>query len=120
MGSINRTFNRAAVTMRVQMLKSNFFKRASAIATIIVGLVAVAAPNAAQARHGNGAAIALGVLGGALVGATIASSPSPAHYVPAPSYYYAPQPYYPAPAYYAPPAYYQRSPYGYADYGYDE
>src|SRR5579883_2418146 len=61
--------------------------------------------------HGNGAAIALGILGGVIAGAAIASSQGGYYYQPAPAYY-AP------PAWYAPPAAYQPAPYGYAGYGY--
>lgn len=53
-------------------------------------------------RHNSGAAIGLGLLGGLLTGAAIASSQ--AYYAPAPTYYYQPYTYY--------------SPYGYAGYGY--
>jgi hypothetical protein len=65
----------------------------------------------AYAKHGNGAAIALGIFGGALAGAAIASSIAPGYYAAPPSYYYpyaSPQAYVavPAPAYYYAPAYY--------------
>jgi hypothetical protein len=37
-------------------------------------------PGTAYAKHGDGAAIALGIIGGALAGAAIASSTAPAYY----------------------------------------
>jgi hypothetical protein len=104
----------------------SFTKHAGAVATIAVTLTAAAAPNAAYAKHGNGAGIALGIIGGIFAGAAIASSQpgyaaAPAYYYQPPPTYYAPQPsYYYAPpeAYYSPPpAYYQPAPYGYAAYG---
>jgi hypothetical protein len=52
-------------------------------------------------HHDHGAAIALGVIGGILAGAAIASTPA-----------YAPPPYY------YPPSYYYGAPNGYAGYGY--
>ena len=55
-------------------------------------------------HHGGGAAIGLGILGGVLAGAAIASSQ--AYYAP-PAYYYP-----------APSAYYSPYYYGYAGYGY--
>jgi len=83
-------------------------------------------PGTAYAKHGDGAAIALGIIGGALAGAAIASSTAPVYYTAPTSYYYpyappvysvAPAPVYsvaPAPVYsYAPPpaAYYAPVPY---------
>ena len=75
-------------------------------------------PGTAYAKHGNGAAIALGILGGALAGAAIASSPPLGYYAAPPAYYYPPAlPVYsvvPAPVYsYVPPpaAYYAPVPY---------
>src|SRR5215471_13488853 len=75
-------------------------------------------PGTAYAKHGDGAAIALGIIGGALAGAAIASSTAPGYYAaPAPYYYpYAPPVYSvaPVPVYsYAPPpaAYYPPVPY---------
>jgi hypothetical protein len=68
-----------------------------------------------------GAAIGLGILGGVIAGAAVASS-APPYYGPSPydyppQYYYQPAPGYygpPAPGYYsAPPAYYWPTPYGY-------
>jgi hypothetical protein len=69
-------------------------------ALFVAGVTATQSP--ASARD-NGAAIGLGVLGGAVAGAAIASTPNPYNN----PYYYAP----PAPAYYYPPApaYYPRS-----------
>src|SRR3984893_1937312 len=72
----------------------------------------------AYAKHGDSAAIALGILGGALAGAAIGSGSAPGYYAPPPAYYYpyAPPVYSvaPAPVYsYAPPpaAYYAPVPY---------
>jgi hypothetical protein len=94
------------------MSASSFIKRAGAVTAIAVTLTAAAAPNIAYARHGGGAAIALGIISTMLAGAAIASS-QPAYAAP-PAYYYQPQGYDTAPAYYGPPAgYYQPSPYGY-------
>ena len=64
-------------------------------------------PGTAHAKDGNAAAIALGILGGALAGAAIASTP-PGYYAAPPAYYYpcAPPVYSvaPAPVYsYSPP-----------------
>ena len=103
--------------------------RRVALVVAAVGLVAAtAAPNAAYAKHGNGAGIALGIIGGMVAGAAIASSEY--EYTAPYSYYYKPQPqvYYSPPAYYAPPrayyygspSYYQAAPYGYAGYGDDQ
>ena len=84
---------------------------------LAVSVGSVTSPGAAYAKHGNGAAIALGILGGALAGAAIASSTAPGYYAP-PTYYYpyapriysvAPAPFYsyaPPPAVYAPVPYY--------------
>ena len=79
--------------------------------------VSMTLPGTAYARHGDGAAIALGILGGALAGAAISAGAGPGYYPAAPAYYpYAPPAYsvVPAPAYYyAPPAapYYAPVPY---------
>jgi hypothetical protein len=118
------------------MLAKNFLTRAGAVAALAATLAATTAPNVAYARHGSGGDIALGILGGVLVGSAIAATANPYYggysypyyAAPAPSYYYAPprvyytpQPsYYYQPSYYSPqPAYYQQAPYGYVDYGYD-
>src|SRR6516162_11390726 len=79
----------------------------------------VTSPGTAYAKHGDSAAIALGIIGGALAGAAIASSVAPGYYAAPPSYYYpyappvysvAPAPVYsyapPPPVYYAPAPYY--------------
>jgi hypothetical protein len=65
-------------------------------------------PGTAYARHNDGAAIALGVLGGALAGAAISAGATPGYYAEPPAYYYPypPQPYFVAP----PPAYYYTQP----------
>jgi hypothetical protein len=79
---------------------------------IVVGALAAlpltAAPTAAFAKGpGVGAAIGLGLLGGAIAGAAIASSTPPAYYVPPPAYYYPPQGYdLPSPPNYATQPYY--------------
>ena len=65
-------------------------------------------PTTAYARDsGVGATIGLGILGGAIAGAAIASSPPPAYAVaPTPAYYY------PSPGYYSPaPVNYPAQPY---------
>jgi hypothetical protein len=88
------------------------------VLVLAVSVGSLTAPGTAYARHGNGAAIALGILGGALAGAAIASSNAPGYYAAPPAYYYpyAPPVYsaVPAPAYsYAPPpaVYYPPVPY---------
>jgi hypothetical protein len=48
--------------------------------TFVVAMVSLTSPGTAYAKHGNGAAIALGILGGALAGAAIASSTAPGYY----------------------------------------
>jgi len=79
-----------------------------------VAAVSLSSPETAYARHNNGAAIALGVIGGAIAGAAIASATAPGYYAVPPAYYYpyAPQVYSPG-YYYAPPAaaYYAGAPY---------
>jgi hypothetical protein len=82
-------------------------------------------PGTAYAKDGNGAAIALGILGGALAGGAIASSTPPGYYAAPPAYYYpyAPPIYYvaPAPVYsYSPPpaVYYAPAPYYTPDFYY--
>ena len=119
------------------MSAKNFLTRAGTVAVVTAALATTVAPNAAFARHGSGSDIALGILGGVLVGSAIGSAaipyyggysypyyaaPTPSYYyAPAPSYYYAPQPsYYYQPSYYSPqPAYDQQAPYGYAGYNDD-
>ena len=80
---------------------------------IVLATVSLTSPGTAYAGHGNGAAVALGVLGGALAGVAIASG-APGYYAAPPAYYspYAPQVYAAPPAYYyaAPPAYYYAPP----------
>ena len=110
-------------------MMSKIAKRTGAVAAVALTLTVAAAPHAAYARHGNGAAIAHGVLGGLALGTAIGSG-QPAYTAPAPAYYY-PQPqsyYYTPPAYYSAPTYsyygdapaYDPAPYGYANYGYDQ
>jgi hypothetical protein len=96
------------------------------LAAAFVAASALASPSNAHPRHGNGAGIALGIIGGILAGAAIASAAAPPYYAPPPAYYYpyAPRAYSAAPAYsYAPPqAYYAPTPYygapSYYGYGY--
>src|SRR5215471_13813023 len=86
------------------------------VLTLAVSVSALTSPGTAYAKHGNGAAIALGILGGALAGAAIASATPPGYYAAPPAYYYPYEPqvytappggYYTPPAtYYSPPAYY--------------
>jgi hypothetical protein len=85
--------------------------RALTTAAFVAAAISLTSPEAAYARHGNGAAIALGILGGALAGAAIASAGAPGYYAPPPPAYYNPYP--PPPSYYAPPtaAYYAPAPY---------
>jgi hypothetical protein len=88
----------------------------------LAGAVAAAtmsiAPGAAYAGNGTGAAIGLGILGGVIAGAAIASATQPVYGAPAPAYDYPPQPYQgyynygPAPTYYqTTQPYYGWSPY---------
>lgn len=81
--------------------------RGLVVLTFALTAVSLTSPDTAYAKHGNGAAIALGILGGALAGAAIASAPPPAYAAPL-GYYYP----YPAPAYVAvpPPVYYYAPP----------
>jgi hypothetical protein len=87
--------------------------RGMVVAGAVTVLSLTTMPIAAQANDpGVGADIGLGILGGAIAGAAIASSIPPAYAVPlAPAYYYPPAPVvYPAP-YYTPAPY--RYPYYY-------
>jgi len=80
----------------------------------LAALILTTAPTPARAGGpGVGAAIGLGILGGVIAGAAIASSASPVYAGPTP-YDYPPQYYYyqPAPGYYGAP-YYGSGPYGY-------
>jgi hypothetical protein len=74
--------------------------RGLVVLTLAVSVGSLTSPETAYARHGHGAAIALGILGGALAGAAIASSTTPGYYTAPPTYYY---PYAP-PVYSVPPA----------------
>jgi len=95
------------------------FGKGSILATAIAALSLTAIPVTVHAGNGigTGAAIGLGVLGGALAGAAIANSVPPAYAAPPPpAYDYPPQPnqgyYAPAPAYYqADQPYYGWTPY---------
>jgi len=86
------------------------------IAGAMTGLSLTTMPMAAHANgSGVGAAIGLGILGGAIAGAAIASTAPPAYAVPpAPAYYYPPPGYYaPSPADYPPQPYYEPTWYPY-------
>ncbi len=74
----------------------------AAVATLAVSAVAVPAP--AHAQRGVGVGIAAGLLGGAIIGGAIASSP----YYYGPGYYPGYRPY----GYYGGPAYVADDPYG--------
>jgi hypothetical protein len=78
------------------------------VAGALATLPLTTAPTATFAKGPSvGAAIGLGILGGAIAGAAIASSTPPAYYVPPPTYYYPPQGYYlPSPSNYATQPYY--------------
>ena len=80
--------------------------KGAVLAGAIAALSLSAIPTTAHARGiGTGAAIGLGVLGGVLAGAAIASSAPPVYAAPPPAYDYPPQPYQ---GYYPPgPTYYQ-------------
>ena len=69
--------------------------RSLAVLMLTVSVASLTSPGTAYAKHGNGAAVALGILGGALAGAAIASSPTPGYYAAPPAYFYP----------YAPPVY---------------
>ena len=81
-------------------------------AAAITAMSLAAVPTTAEAKGGigTGAAIGLGVLGGVLAGAAIASTAPPVYGAPPPpAYDYPPQPYQ---GYYPPPpSYYQATPY---------
>ena len=86
--------------------------RGVVVAGAMTALALTAMPTAHANGPGVGAAIGLGILGGAIAGAAIASSTPPVYAVPpAPAYYYPPGPVvYPAQPYYTP------GPYGYPYY----
>jgi len=83
--------------------------RGVVVAGALAALSLTTAPTAAYADgSGVGAAIGLGILGGAIAGAAIASSAPPVYAAPpAPAYYYPPQGYY----YPSAPVYYPAQPY---------
>lgn len=88
--------------------------RVVVVAGALTALSLTTAPTTAYANGpGVGAAIGLGILGGAIAGAAIASSTPPAYAVPpGPVYYYPPQGYYaPGPADYPTQVYYGSAPY---------
>src|SRR5947209_8182167 len=115
------------------------FKKVVTIASVTALLATATVPAFAHDRGyrgghhgggGNGAAVALGVLGAFAVGAAILSAthpaPPPVAYAPAPAYYpppayYAPQPqaYYGPQAYYAPQPQAYYPPQSYESYAYD-
>ena len=91
-------------------------------AVALIATASLAAPNLAYARHGhgNGAGIALGIIGGMIAGAAIASAGAAPYYGTPPAYYYpyAPQAYSAAPGYYyysPPQPYYGSYPYYYGN-----
>ena len=93
--------------------------RGVVVAGAVTALSLATMPIAAHANGpGGGAAIGLGILGGAIAGAAIASSVPPVYAVPpAPAYYYPPPGYYPpAPVDYPAQPYYTPAPYGYPYY----
>jgi hypothetical protein len=86
------------------------------MAGAVTALSLTTMPTAAHANGpGVGAAIGLGILGGVIAGAAIASSAPPAYAVPpAPAYYYPPPDYYPpSPAGYPAQPYYAPTWYPY-------
>ena len=90
--------------------------KSAALAGAIAALSLTTPTSAHAGGNGVGAAIGLGILGGVIAGAAIASTPPAYGYGPAPAYYYPPQPYQgyyaPAPTYYdASQPYYGWSPY---------
>ena len=88
------------------------------MAGALTALPLVVAPTAAKESN-VGAAIGLGIIGGAIAGAAIASSPPAAYYAPPPAYYYPPQGYYlPSAPYYGTQPYYSPTWYGYGPYNY--
>ena len=91
---------------------TNPIGRGMVAAGAMAALLLTTAPTTAFAHGpGVGAAVGLGILGGVLAGAAVASSVPPAYAVPPSAYYYPPQGYYqPAPAYYYAPV--VVSPYG--------
>jgi hypothetical protein len=94
--------------------------RGAVAAAAIVAFTLTAIPTTARAGNpGPGAAIGLGILGGVLAGAAIASTAPPAYPASYP-YYYSPDGYYaPTPGYYpAPQPYYGAAAYPHANYGY--
>jgi hypothetical protein len=90
--------------------------RALVAITFAVAALSLSSPETAHAKHNNGAAVALGIIGGALAGAAIASGAPPAYAAPPVYYYPYPPPAYvtvPVPAYQYPPppaAYYDPPP----------
>jgi hypothetical protein len=91
--------------------------KGAVLAGAIAALSLTTAPTSAYAGNdGVGAAIGLGVLGGVIAGAAIASSAPPVYGAPPPAYDYSPQPYQgyyaPGPSSYPPSQpYYGSSPY---------
>jgi hypothetical protein len=94
--------------------------RGAIAAAAIAAFSLTAMPTTARAGNpGIGAAIGLGILGGALAGAAIASTAPPVYAAPSPYYYYPDGYYAPAPGYYpAPQPYYGAAAYPQANYGY--
>ena len=87
--------------------------KAAIVASAVAALSLTAVPVSAHAGGvGPGAAIGLGVLGGVLAGAAIASSTPPVYGAPPAAYYYPPQSW-PGYYYYSTPAYYPAQQYYY-------
>jgi hypothetical protein len=109
-GRIGRDQRRISMTF---LSTATQIGRGAVVAGALAALTLTTAPTPAHAGGpGVGAAIGLGILGGVIAGAAIASS-QPVYGAP-PPYDYPPQYYYqPAPGYYAPQPYYGSTPYGY-------
>lgn len=68
--------------------------KGAVLAGAVAAVALSATPRTAYAGNGVGAAIGLGILGGVIAGAAIASSTPPVYGAPPPpAYYYPPQPY---------------------------
>jgi hypothetical protein len=108
---------RAMKTNQTVVSRFGQIGKGAALAGAIAALSLTTPTPAHAGGNGVGAAIGLGILGGVLAGAAIASTTPPAYgYGPAPGYYYPAQPYQgyyaPAPTYYdASQPFYGSSPY---------
>jgi hypothetical protein len=106
-----------AISEAIEMFFSRIGRRAGralAVGACMLAAASLASPSTAYARHGNGAGVALGIIGGMLAVGAIAAATAPGYYAPPPAYYpYAPQAYGPpayyynqSPNYYGPQTYY--------------